>query len=154
MARTIITICCGCVTPTLRSACPLWANRLRGKVNQGSSLVVSSPCNLELLKHGSSRLRSQPLEEEQTNKVFASYSNSSGIYTLGATLRKMIVVRLHVLIEKPKNSKSNLAVTGLYFFDNKVIKLSKSLKPSKRGELEIIDLLKKYKALSTRHVSN
>jgi glucose-1-phosphate thymidylyltransferase len=50
------------------------------------------------------------------------------------------------LIEKPKNSKSNLAVTGLYFFDNKVIKLSKSLKPSKRGELEIIDLLKKYKS--------
>ena len=49
------------------------------------------------------------------------------------------------LIEKPKNSKSNLAVTGLYFFDNKVISYSKSLKPSKRKELEIIDLLNKYK---------
>jgi len=49
------------------------------------------------------------------------------------------------LIEKPKNSKSSLAVTGLYFFDNKVVELSKKLKPSKRGELEIIDLLNFYK---------
>ena len=49
------------------------------------------------------------------------------------------------LIEKPKNSKSNLAVTGLYFFDNKVVGYSKSLKPSKRKEIEIIDLLNKYK---------
>ena len=49
------------------------------------------------------------------------------------------------LVEKPKTTKSNLAVTGLYFFDNKVINFSKSLKPSKRKEIEIIDLLKKYK---------
>ena len=50
------------------------------------------------------------------------------------------------LIEKPKKTKSNLAVTGLYFFDNKVIDYSKKLRPSKRKELEIIDLLNKYKA--------
>jgi len=37
-----------------------------------------------------------------------------------------------------------LAITGLYFFDNQVVKLSKSLKPSKRKELEITDLLRKY----------
>ena len=49
------------------------------------------------------------------------------------------------LVEKPKKNISNLAVTGLYFFDNKVIKFSKKLKPSKRGELEIIDLLNIYK---------
>ncbi len=47
--------------------------------------------------------------------------------------------------EKPKNSKSNLAITGLYFFDNSVIKISKSLKPSKRNELEIVDLLNRYR---------
>ncbi len=46
--------------------------------------------------------------------------------------------------EKPKKYFSDLAITGLYFFDNKVVKLSKSLKPSKRGELEITDLIKKY----------
>tara|TARA_B100001564_G_scaffold359115_1_gene379721 strand:+ start:2012 stop:2881 length:870 start_codon:yes stop_codon:yes gene_type:complete len=55
-------------------------------------------------------------------------------------LKKVISLK-----EKPKNSKSNLAVTGLYFFDNKVVKYSKSLKPSKRNELEIIDLLDKYR---------
>ena len=48
------------------------------------------------------------------------------------------------IIEKPKNKFSNYAITGLYFFDNKVIKYSKQLKPSKRGETEITDLLKKY----------
>ena len=48
------------------------------------------------------------------------------------------------IIEKPKKIKSNLAVTGLYFFDNKVIKFSKTLKPSKRNEIEIVDLLNRY----------
>ena len=46
--------------------------------------------------------------------------------------------------EKPKKSKSNLAITGLYFFDKNVVNFSKKLKPSKRKELEIVDLLKKY----------
>ena len=49
------------------------------------------------------------------------------------------------IIEKPKKFFSNLAVTGLYFFDNKVINYSKNLKPSKRKEVEIVDLLNKYK---------
>jgi len=47
--------------------------------------------------------------------------------------------------EKPKKFISDLAITGLYFFDNNVVNYAKSLKPSKRGELEITDLLKKYK---------
>ena len=49
------------------------------------------------------------------------------------------------LIEKPKKTFSNLAITGLYFFDNKVVEFSQKLKPSKRKELEIIDLLNIYK---------
>ncbi len=49
------------------------------------------------------------------------------------------------LKEKPKKFLSNDAITGLYFFDNKVINYSKKLKPSKRGEIEIIDLLMRYK---------
>ena len=47
--------------------------------------------------------------------------------------------------EKPKKFISNYAITGLYFFDKKVIEYAKKLKPSKRGELEIIDLIDQYK---------
>ena len=46
--------------------------------------------------------------------------------------------------EKPKKFISNYAITGLYFFDKKVIEYAKKLKPSKRGELEIIDLIGQY----------
>tara|TARA_B100000900_G_scaffold398019_1_gene398971 strand:+ start:2157 stop:3023 length:867 start_codon:yes stop_codon:yes gene_type:complete len=54
--------------------------------------------------------------------------------------KKVILIK-----EKPKKFMSDLAITGLYFFDNNVIKYSKELKPSKRGELEIVDLINKYK---------
>jgi len=55
--------------------------------------------------------------------------------------------------EKPKKFLSDLAITGLYFFDNKVIEYSKKLKPSKRGEIEIVDLLNKYKKNNNLYAS-
>ncbi len=56
--------------------------------------------------------------------------------------------KIKKIVEKPKKPFSNLAITGLYFFDNSVVKFSKQLKPSKRNEIEIVDLLKKYKSKS------
>ena len=58
-----------------------------------------------------------------------------------AKIKKNKIINLK---EKPQRFYSDLAVTGLYFFDNNVVKYTKTLKPSKRGELEITDLLKIY----------
>ena len=75
-------------------------------------------------------------------KIFLHPVKNPNLYGVAITNQKNKVIKL---IEKPLKSKSNLAVTGLYFFDNKVIGLSKELKPSKRKELEIVDLINLYK---------
>jgi len=64
------------------------------------------------------------------------------LYGIASINKKNKIVKI---IEKPKKHFSNLAITGLYFFDNNVINYSKNLKPSKRKEIEIVDLLNKYK---------
>tara|TARA_B100000767_G_C19679995_1_gene499142 strand:- start:112 stop:972 length:861 start_codon:yes stop_codon:yes gene_type:complete len=53
--------------------------------------------------------------------------------------------KIHKIVEKPKKFISKNAITGLYFFDKHVSKYASKLKPSKRGELEITDLIKEYK---------
>ena len=58
---------------------------------------------------------------------------------------KIINHKIKKIIEKPKKLISNYAITGLYFFDNKVVNYAKKLTPSKRGELEITDILNIYK---------
>ena len=75
-------------------------------------------------------------------KILVHPVNNPELYGVANINKKNKIINLK---EKPRNTKSNLAVTGLYFFDNKVVRLSKSLRPSKRKELEIVDLLKKYK---------
>ena len=54
--------------------------------------------------------------------------------------------------EKPAHPKSTLAITGLYFLDNRAVKFAKNLKTSNRGELEMVDLLKKYLELNQLNV--
>ena len=75
-------------------------------------------------------------------RIFLHPVKNPNLYGVATVNKNKKVIKL---IEKPKKSKSNLAVTGLYFFDNQVINLSKSLRPSSRNEIEIIDLLNKYK---------
>ena len=75
-------------------------------------------------------------------KILVHPVNKPELYGVASVNKKNKIISIK---EKPKSSKSNLAVTGLYFFDNKVINFSKSLKPSKRNELEIVDLLNKYR---------
>jgi len=75
-------------------------------------------------------------------KIFIHPVKNPSNYGVATLNKSKKVIKL---VEKPKKTKSNLAVTGLYFFDNKVIEFTKKLKPSKRGELEIIDLLNIYK---------
>ena len=64
------------------------------------------------------------------------------LYGIASINKKNKIIKI---VEKPKKYFSNLAITGLYFFDNKVIGYSENLKPSKRKEIEIVDLLKMYK---------
>ena len=71
-------------------------------------------------------------------KIFIHPVKNPNLYGVATLNENKKVIKL---IEKPKKTNSNFAVTGLYFFDNEVIKFTKKLKPSKRNELEIIDLL-------------
>lgn len=73
--------------------------------------------------------------------VFGYYVNDPERYGVAVFDKDKNVIDIE---EKPKNPKSNYAVTGLYFYDNTVVEKAKKVKPSARGELEITDLNKLY----------
>jgi glucose-1-phosphate thymidylyltransferase len=73
-------------------------------------------------------------------KVFIHQVANPSLYGVAKINSK----KISKIVEKPKKFVSSLAITGLYFFDNKVVKYSKNLKPSQRKEIEIVDVLKKY----------
>jgi len=74
--------------------------------------------------------------------IYLYPSNNTSAYGVVEFDKKNNIKRI---IEKPKKTNSNLIITGLYVFDNKVTKYAKKLKPSKRREIEIVDLINIYK---------
>ena len=74
-------------------------------------------------------------------KVFLHKVSKPQLYGVAKINNKNKIIGIK---EKPKKYYSDYAITGLYYFDNNVVKFAKNLKPSKRNEIEITDLLKKY----------
>ena len=90
-------------------------------------------------------LTNQLLKNTKLNKgakIILHKVNKPELYGVAKVGSKNKIIMIK---EKPKKYLSDLAITGLYFFDNKVIQYAKKLKPSKRGEIEIVDLINKYK---------
>ena len=83
----------------------------------------------------------QSIKVKNGAKVFLHKVKSPEKYGVAKIKNDKIIL----IKEKPKKYFSDFAITGLYFFDKNVVSYSKELKPSKRGELEITDLLNKYK---------
>jgi len=73
--------------------------------------------------------------------IFTYIVNNPSDYGIAELNKNNEIIKI---TEKPKKSNSKFAITGLYLFDNQVVKLSKKLKPSKRNELEIVDLIRNY----------
>ncbi|TGL61145.1 glucose-1-phosphate thymidylyltransferase RfbA [Leptospira jelokensis] len=111
-----------------------------------SFLNSGEPCSLILgdnifFGHGMEEQLSAAVKKESGATVFAYHVNDPERYGVVEfdVNKKAISIE-----EKPLSPKSNYAVTGLYFYDKNVVEYAKSVKPSKRGELEITDLNKIY----------
>lgn len=91
--------------------------------------------------HGLSEILLQAANHRDGATVFAYYVNDPERYGVVSFDKSNCALDI---VEKPEKPRSNWAVTGLYFYDNEVIRLTKDLKPSARGELEITDINKKY----------
>ena len=91
--------------------------------------------------HHFQSLLSSATSREKGATVFAYHVHDPERYGVVEFNEKHEIISLE---EKPKLPKSNYALTGLYFYDNQVVELAKKLKPSSRGELEIVDLNRLY----------
>ena len=83
----------------------------------------------------------ETVENEDKSVIFGYYVNDPERYGVAGFDREGNVTSIE---EKPKNPKSNYAVTGLYFYTNDVVKIAKEVKPSERGELEITSVNEAY----------
>ncbi|WLP67056.1 glucose-1-phosphate thymidylyltransferase RfbA (plasmid) [Bacillus thuringiensis] len=91
--------------------------------------------------HGLTELLEKAVKKKRGATVFGYYVNDPERFGVVEFDSKKHVINI---MEKPKEPKSNYAVTGLYFYDKRVIEIAKTIKPSSRGELEITDINKEY----------
>lgn len=112
----------------------------------GKSFIGSSRCSLVLgdnifYGHDLANLMTNAVTRESGASVFAYPVNDPERYGVVAFDNDGKAIALE---EKPEKPKSRYAVTGLYFYDNQVIEIAESIRPSARGELEITDVNKRY----------
>jgi glucose-1-phosphate thymidylyltransferase len=112
----------------------------------GRDFIAGDSCALVLgdnifYGHGLPTLFEKVAQRESGATVFGYFVQNPEAYGVAEMNDEGRVIGLE---EKPKDPKSNYAVTGLYFYDNQVVRIAESLKPSTRGELEITDLNRQY----------
>jgi glucose-1-phosphate thymidylyltransferase len=112
----------------------------------GREFIAGSPCALVLgdnifYGHGLPRLFQKVVQRQSGATVFGYFVQNPEAYGVAELDDNGRVTSLE---EKPQAPRSNYAVTGLYFYDEKVVGFAESLKPSARGELEITDLNRLY----------
>ena len=122
----------------------------------GAEFVAGKPCSLVLgdnifYGHGLIRKLRDAAAREKGATVFAYHVPDPERYGVVGFDKNG---RANSLEEKPLQPKSNYAVTGLYFYDERVSELAANLKPSARGELEITDLNRLYLELGDLHVES
>ena len=112
----------------------------------GEEFLAGSPSVLVLgdniyYGHMLPKLLQSAIQREEGATIFAYHVKDPERYGVAEFNQQGQVINLE---EKPQHPKSNYAVTGLYFYDNKAVEYAKQIKPSERGELEITDLNRIY----------